>query len=62
MQFLNELMFVLKKSINRRCKQLAKIVVDDSVAVYIDGLKYPRTNPYLVADTYENKVIADVLA
>jgi hypothetical protein len=41
---------------------LAKIVVDGSVAVYIDGLKYPRTNPYLVADTYENKVIADALA
>lgn len=41
---------------------MAKIVVEGSVAVYINGLKYPRTNPYLVADTYENKVIADALA
>lgn len=41
---------------------MAKIVVGGSVAVYIDGLKYPRTNPYFVTDTYKNKVVADALA
>ena len=44
---------------------MAQIVVsggDHGVAVFIDGLKYPRTAAYYVADTYENKVIADALA
>jgi hypothetical protein len=43
---------------------LAQIVVsggDHGVAVFIDGLKYPRTAAYYVADTYENKIIADAL-
>lgn len=41
---------------------MAQIVVSGEVAVFIDGLKYPRTAAYYVADTYENKVIADALA
>ena len=43
---------------------MAQIVVSGGthgVAVFIDGLKYPRTAAYYVADTYENKVIADAL-
>jgi hypothetical protein len=40
---------------------LAKIVVTGDRAVVIDGLKYPRTAAYYVADTYENKIIADAL-
>ena len=40
---------------------MAQIVVSGDRAVVIDGLKYPRTAAYYVADTYENKIIADAL-
>ena len=40
---------------------MAKIVVTGDRAVVIDGLKYPGAAEYNVADTYENKIIAEAL-